>query len=94
MGLIMWINVGIAIANALMALALGSVYARNHREIGSPLTLGLLLFAAFFLLHNGLIAYHYLTMMSKFIVVNEGWLLVENLLQAGGLGALLYATMR
>jgi hypothetical protein len=94
MGISMWVNVGIASANAVMAFALGTVYARNHREIGSPLTLGLLLFAAFFALHNVLVAYHYLSMMAKFVVVDEGWLLLEGLLQAGGLGSLLYATWR
>jgi hypothetical protein len=94
MGVFMWVNVGIALANAVMALGLATVYARNHREIGSPLTLGLLLFAVFFVVHNGLVAYHYLTMMPEFLAVKEGWLLAENVLQAGGLLALLYATMR
>lgn len=94
MGTLMWINVGMAIANTALALVLGWTYAQNHREIGSPLTLGLLLFAVFFVLHNGMVAYHYLTMMPKFLAVSEAWLFVEGLLQLGGLGALVYATMR
>lgn len=94
MGTLMWINVGLAIVNAVLALALGWVYANNHRELRSPLTLGLLLFAAFFVLHNVLVAYHYLTMMPQFLAVKEGWLFVEGLMQAGGLIALVYATMR
>lgn len=94
MGTLMWINVGLALVNALLALVLGWVYANNHREIRSPLTLGLLIFAAFFVLHNVLVAYHYLSMMPEFLAVKEGWLLLEGLMQAGGLGALVYATMR
>lgn len=94
MGTLMWINVGLAIANTLLALVLGWVYAQNHREIRSTLTLGLLLFAAFFVLHNGMVAYHYLTMMPKFLAVSETWLFIEGLLQLGGIGALVYATMR
>lgn len=94
MGVLMWINVGLALLNTVLALALGWVYANNHREIRSPLTLGLLLFAAFFVLHNALVAYHYLSMMPEFLAVKEGWLFAEGLLQAAGLTALLYATMR
>lgn len=94
MGLLMWVNVALAAANAVLALALTTVYARNHRRIGSPMTLGLVLFGAFFVLHNALVAYHYLAMMPEFVAVKEGWLLLEGILQAGGLGALLYATWR
>ncbi|MDX1610877.1 MAG: hypothetical protein R3185_00825 [Candidatus Thermoplasmatota archaeon] len=90
----MWINVALAAINAVMAAVLAWTYGQNHREIASPLTLGLLLFALFFLLHNALVAYHFLAMMPEFIAVKETWLLLEGLLQAGGLGALLYATMR
>lgn len=94
MGALMWINVALAAVNALMALALGGVYARNHRRIRSPMTLGLSLFAAFFVLHNLLVAYHFLAMMPEFLAVKEAWLLVEGLMQTGGLAALLYATWR
>lgn len=94
MGLLMWVNVALAGLNALMALVLGAVYARNHRRIRSPMTLGLLLFAAFFVLHNLLVAYHFLAMMPEFLAVKEVWLTVEGLMQTGGLGALLYATWR
>lgn len=91
---LMWINVGLALLNTVLALVLGWVYAQNHREIRSPLTLGLLLFAAFFVLHNALVAYHYLTMMPQFLGVGETWLFIEGVLQAGGISALVYATLR
>jgi uncharacterized membrane protein len=94
MGVLMWINVGLAVVNAALALVVTSVYARNHREIGSPITLGLSLFGSFFMVHNGLVAYHYLARMGAFLSVGEAWLLVEGLLQAAGLAALSYATLR
>lgn len=94
MGILMWTNVALAAVNAVLALVLGWVYAQNHRQVRSPMTLGLLLFAAFFVVHNVLVAYHYLTMMPQFLLVDETWLFLESLLQLGGLAALVYATLR
>ena len=80
--------------NCLGALALGAVYWRNHRDIRSPFTLGLMLFALFLLLHNALVLYNAFTMMAGPTPVDERVLLVEQLLQTGAVGALLVATMR
>jgi hypothetical protein len=87
-------NVALAGLNLVLALVLGAVYLRNHWEIKSPFTLGLLLFAAFLVLHNGMVVYHFATMMPSFVAVDETWVLIENLLQLAGLAALVSATLR
>ena len=90
---VMLASVGLAALNTLLALAVGAVYLRNHREIRSPFTLGLVLFALFLVLHNGTQVYHFFTMMSV-PWPSEGLVLAENLLQALALGALAVATLR
>ena len=94
MTVLMWINVGLVAVNLVLVAALAFVYARNHREIRSSFTLGLLFFALFLLLHNGLVLYHLLTMMSVFAQLGETFLLAENLVQLAALAALARATMR
>ena len=80
--------------NLLLALAIGAVYARNHRQLHSPFTLALTLFAAFLVVHNGLQIYHLLTMMATFTPQAEWFLLGESALQAVALAALGYAVLR
>ena len=65
---IMILTVGLAAVNAALSSGLLFVYVLSYRKVRAPFTLGLLLFALFFLLHNLLAAYAYFTMMS---VVNE-----------------------
>jgi hypothetical protein len=91
-----WIETaGVALAglNALLALVLAGVYWRNHREIRSPFTLGLLLFAAFLVVHNAFLLYQWLTtmMLSGF---DPTMLLVDELLQTAAVGTLVAATLR
>lgn len=94
MSSIMDVNVGLAAVNVLLALALGVVYWRNHREIKSPFTLGLLLFALFLVVHNATLAYHFLAMMPYIVATGELYVLAEGVLQTAALGTLLVATMR
>ncbi len=94
MSAIMNLIVGLAALNALLALVVGAVYLRNHRQLRSPFTLALSLFAVFFVVHNGVLIYHFLTMMATFTAQAETLLLVEGLLQLGALSALAYATLR
>lgn len=89
----MLVAVGLAGVNLLLALVLGAVYLRNHREIRSPFTLGLLLFSAFLVLHNGMIVYTWWTMMET-PFSGETFLLVQGALQAAALGTLLASTLR
>ena len=83
-----------AALNTVLALLLGAVYVKNHAALKSPFTLGLLVFAAFLVLHNGIQVYYFLTMMSSMPPGGDGFLLLENVLQAGALGALLSSTWR
>ncbi|HEV8359587.1 MAG TPA: hypothetical protein VGR28_03925 [Candidatus Thermoplasmatota archaeon] len=94
MPLLMDVSVALAAIDTVLAIVLGGVYVRNHREIRSPFTLGLLLFALFLVVHNGLQVYHFLTMMPYFIATGEGLLFAENVLQTAGLVALVAATLR
>ena len=94
MSLVMNANVALAVANAALALVIGSVYLRNHREIRSGFTLALTLFAAFFVIHNALLAYHLLSMMMDVTGRGAWFLFAEGLLQAAALGALAWATWR
>ena len=84
----------LAALNCILAVVLGAVYWRNHRDIRSPFTLGLLLFAAFLVVHNALLVYHAFTMMTTASAADETLMLVEQLLQTGAVGTLLAATMR
>jgi hypothetical protein len=91
---IMYVCVALAALNATLALVLGATYVRNHREVRSPFTLGLVLFAAFLLVNNGMTLYHFVTMMPAFQAVDESLVLVEAGLQTAALVALTSATMR
>ncbi|MEA3199347.1 MAG: hypothetical protein QOE90_775 [Thermoplasmata archaeon] len=86
------IDLALAGANCLLALALGAVYWRNHRQLRSPFTLGLLLFAAFLLVNNAMVLYDAWTMM---MLGGNAWLaLVREGLQTAASVALLVATLR
>jgi hypothetical protein len=91
---LMLASVALAALDALLAVVLAAVYVRNHRELRSPFTLGLVLFALFLVLHNAMVVYHFVTMMPQFIATNELWLLGENALQTAALVALVSATLR
>lgn len=88
------VNLALAGINIALALVLGVVYWRNHREIRSPFTLGLLLFASFLVVHNGVFLYHAFTMMEAVDAAGETLLLLEGLLQMGAVGTIVMATLR
>lgn len=94
MSAMMWVNVGLAGLAGILGIVLAAVYWRNHREIRSAFTLGLLLFAAFVVLHNALVVYHLVTMMPQFAATGEWTLALEGALQSAALGALVWATLR
>ena len=91
---IMDVTVALAAVNGLLALWVGIVYARNHRQIRSGFTLALALFAVFLVFHNALLIYHLVSMMATFTGQAEWFLLGEGLLQLVALGALAWATSR
>lgn len=56
-----WLDVALAAAaiNVLLLVALGSVWIRSYRQVGATHTLGLIVFAAFLLVENGLWLFFY-----------------------------------
>ena len=87
-------NVALAGLNLVIALVLAVVYWRNHRTLRSPFTLGLMLFAAFLILHNSIAVSDYWTMMKVYDARTSTVMLVENALLAASSGALVVATLR
>ena len=69
----LWVDVArVAIAvNLLLLVALLVVWGRNYREFRTKHTLGLLLFAGFLFLENGLAFYFYLLHPVLKVWVNE-----------------------
>ncbi|WP_435152095.1 hypothetical protein [Haladaptatus sp. DFWS20] len=65
-----WLDVAriAAAVNVVLLLVLGSVWLRNYRNHGARHTLGLLVFAGFLLVENGLWLYFYV-LHPKFV----GW---------------------
>lgn len=94
MSLLMTLTFAFAGLNGLLALLLGGTYLRNHRQVKSPFTMALAMFALFFVVHSVLVLYHGYTMMATFTPQAERFLLFECMLETAALGALAYATFR
>jgi hypothetical protein len=94
MSLLMTLTVGLAAANGLAALVLAIVYARNHGQMRSPFTLGLLLFAVFLVVHSGVLVYTDLTMMATYTPRAEMLHLATTGLESAALATLTWATLR
>jgi len=60
---IMYLTVGVSLVDAVLAGVLLAIYAREYSRIRAQFTLGLVMFAAFFLAQNLLAAYGYLVLM-------------------------------
>lgn len=84
----------LAVVNVALALVLAVVYGRNHREIKSPFTLGLLLFSLFLVVHGAAVVYDYATMMTMYSGTLESLRLAQEIVQTAAVGALLVATLR
>jgi hypothetical protein len=80
--------------NGLLALGLAGVYARNHRQVRSPFTLGLVLFAVALAAHAAAVVYSDLSMMATYTPRAESLRLATTALQTVALGALSWATLR
>lgn len=91
---VMYLNIGLAAINLAFGAVLAWVYARNHAELRSPFTAGLALFGVFIVLHNGAIIYHFVTMMSFYISIDELFVTLMTALQTAALASLAVATMR
>lgn len=94
MSSLMTASIALSALNLLLALAVLWVHGRNHGQIRSPFTLALLAFSLFLVLHNALQVYNLATMMAIYTDQAATLLLVENGLQLGALGMLVWATLR
>ena len=88
--MMMWLTVAVAIVDAALAGALLVVYGREYARVRAPFTLGLVMFAGFFLAQNVLAAYGYLVLM-VFLPDNvQPIMLAIMLLEALALGVMTY----
>jgi hypothetical protein len=89
------IDLALAAASLAVLLALLYVYAKNFRSIRSPLSLGLVLFAALFVVQNVAAMYFYV------VLANGGFgapvampMLALNAVELAGFVALFYVAWR
>lgn len=87
-------SIATAIVNIALSLALALVYARIYARTKAPFTLGLMLFASAFLVQNALVAYAYLSMMPLIAEGLTPYLLGVGILEAAGLGAVVWTASR
>lgn len=94
MTLVMTLTLALTALNGVLAIVLAAIYLRNHRQMRSPFTLGLLLFALFLVVHAAVTLYNDATMMATYTERAETLRLFTTVLELGALGALTWATLR
>lgn len=87
-------SIAVGIANIALALVLLVVYAGVYGRTKAPFSFALLLFAGAFLAQNVLVVYSYSTMMPIVPAALDPFLLGIGVLEAAGLGAMLWAATR
>ena len=87
-------SIGITVIAALILAALLFIYLRNFKSVKSKFCTGLIVFAALLLVYNlGMI--YFQTMVTKHCDIDVvGPIFILNVLEALGLGALLYITWK
>lgn len=90
-----WIaNITLAILSVALLGVIAVIYIRNWRRIRSSLLVGLLVFAALFLIANIAATYYYYMLAQTYAASVAVPLLVVHLLQFVGLSVFLYVTLR
>ncbi|MGV8085020.1 MAG: hypothetical protein ACP5N9_02080 [Candidatus Bilamarchaeum sp.] len=84
----------ISAANALMSLSLLYIYIKNYLKMRLPFTLGLILFAAIFLIQNLAAIYFQFAMIMYYTESVAHFALVLNVLEFIGLASLVHVTYR
>jgi len=87
-------SIALGVANAVLAVILLAVYGRTFQSTKAPFTVALLVFAAAFLLHNLLVVYSYVSMMPLVPYAMMPYLFGIAVLEAGGLGAMVWTATR
>jgi len=80
--------------NVILLIALIGIYANSFRKIRAQFTVGLLFFAAMFLVQNLITLYSYLSMFMYFASGVIGFVLAITVVQTAGLAALLWTGVR
>lgn len=88
----MYVSIIGASANILFVGVLLYVYATSYQRMRTGFTLGLLVFAALFLLHNAITLYSYVTMMPIYAAGVDLQVAAFTWVQTVGLGVLLLTT--
>ena len=91
MGELMIASIAVGGVNIVLASILLVVYGRVYARGKAPFTAALLLFATAFLAHNALVVYSFFTMMSVVPSALDPYLLGIGVLEALGLGAMLWS---
>ena len=94
MSTLMYVSVVGASANMLFVGALLFVYGTSYQKMRTGFTLGLLIFAGLFLLHNAITLYSFVTMMPIYAAGVDLQVATFTWVQTVGLGALLVTTWR
>jgi len=95
LGLFWMVNIALAVLSAALLVGVVGVYARNARELRSPLTLGLVAFGCLFLAQSLLSVYVYVSMNDQGMGANVAVpMLALNAAGLGGFAALFYVTWR
>lgn len=84
----------LAAVNAALALGLLAVYLKSFTKTRAPFTVGLILFALFFLAHNVLSVYAYISMMELVPSALAPYMLVIMAFEAVGLGVMLVSSWK
>lgn len=87
-------SIAVGVANAVLAAGLMAVYGNVYARTKAPFTLALIVFAVAFLLQNTLVVYSYVTMMPLLPAAMNPYLFGIGILEAGGLGAVLWTASR
>lgn len=85
-----WLVLATSVVNLALALAVGTIYWRNHRVLRSSFTWVLVLFATLLVVHNAFQVYEFFAMMG-YPGVPVTLLLIEGILQTATTVALLIA---
>lgn len=88
----MWATVGLAAVDAALAGGLLVVFGRSYAKVRAPFTLGLVMFASFFVAQNLLALYAYLTMMHFFPEELHGYMVAIMAFEGLALSVMLYAS--
>jgi hypothetical protein len=80
--------------NIILLVVLIGIYANNYRKIRAQFTVGLIFFAALFLVQNLIALYSFVSMFMYFAPGVTGLVLATSVVQTGGLVVLLWTGLR